>query len=334
MTASGTLEWRETPLHELRADEVSLRPLYGAIKHGTEFSMAKGTAFSRGPWNAQLQIHDPIQRCAPAEAPVGNMVAGEVIQAGRDAPGFFPGALVYGYAPFGDVVHMRYDRCWKLDDLSCWKTALCLDPARFALASLRDGNLRLGDTAAVFGLGAIGLLAVQMARLAGASRVFALDPVAERRKAAAGYAEVIDPSGTDAGRMIKEATGGRGVDAAIEVSGSAAALQQALRAAAFGGAVVCAAFPPPYPAGVDFGAEAHLNRPQIVFSRAVSDPNRDHPRWDARRIETCCRKLIAHRSITGEKIIDRVIEYQHLPEAFLQAMNNPSYAVKLGVTFH
>ena len=46
----------------------------------------------------------------------------------------------------------------------------CLDPAVMPLA-MRDAQVRLGDQVAVFGLGAIGLMATQMARIAGAERV-------------------------------------------------------------------------------------------------------------------------------------------------------------------
>ena len=57
-----------------------------------------------------------------------------------------------------------------------WQSAVCLDPADFALAALRDAGLRLGDGVAIFGLGAIALVAVQLARLAGAGTIIGVDP--------------------------------------------------------------------------------------------------------------------------------------------------------------
>ncbi len=44
-----------------------------------------------------------------------------------------------------------------------------MDPAHVAFVAMRDGNVRLGDDVAVFGLGAIGLLTVQAAHAAGAA---------------------------------------------------------------------------------------------------------------------------------------------------------------------
>ena len=118
------------------------------------------------------------------------------------------------------------------------------DPARFALAAVHDAQIKLGDRVAVFGMGAIGLLALQMARLNGARQVLAIDPIAQRRTLAkqVGADIVIDPSACDAGLAIKEATGGHGVDVALEISGIYSALQHAIRCVQREGTVVTASY--------------------------------------------------------------------------------------------
>jgi len=343
--APGKLEWRDGKEPLPKEGRVVVRPVYGAIKHGTEFSMVSGKAYLRGPWDAQMGLHEKPSPGAAAlsgggpapgdfrEAAVGNMVAG-VVEEDRTGT-FAPGEWVYGYSPFGHRVAVPPGRLWRLEDRKRWKSLVCLDPARFALGAVRDGGLRLGDRVAVFGLGAIGLLAVQMARLAGAALIVGLDPVTARRDAAAalGADLVLDPRQGDPGRELKRACGGQGPDVVIDFSGTAAALQQVLRGVAFGGTVVCAAFPAPFPAGLDFGAEAHMNRPQIVFSRAGSDPSRDHPRWSGGRIEEECRRLLEEGRLDGSLIVDRVVPYDELKAAFLDVMNDPAAAIKLGVVF-
>ena len=76
------------------------------------------------------------------------------------------------------------------------------------------------------------------------------------------------------------------------------ALQAAIRGVAFGGTVVAGAAPAPYGPGLDLGAEAHYNRPNLIFSRACSDPNREYPRWNENRVY---RHLLAtaHRGKTN-----------------------------------
>jgi len=341
-TAPGVFEWQETAIPSPGSGEVLIRSRYGAVKHGTEFSMIKGVSAARGLWNSELQLHEGAaenihsqEAVSPQpKVTVGNMICGDVEQVGPGVHNVRQGDRVYTYASFAQYVSAAQERTWKLPDVD-WRSALCLDPARFAFAALRDGDLRLGDTVAVFGLGAIGLLSVQMAVLAGSGHVIALDPLKSRRAAAMklGAHVSIDPRQGDTGRKIKSSTGGRGVDVAIELSGAAAALQAGLRGIAFGGTVVCAAFPSPYPAGLDFGAEAHMNRPQIVFSRAVSDPNRDHPRWSAARIEEHCRSLIESGRLDGPAIIDKVVPYENLKTEYRSAMDDPSTVIKLGVEF-
>ena len=108
--------------------------------------------------------------------------------------------------------------------------ARALDPADFALGAVRDGHLRLGDVVAVFGMGAIGLVALQLAKLAGAHPVIAVDPLPLRLRVAqeCGADLVLDPSSCDAGLEIKKATAKRGADVCIEYSGHYLGLQGAL----------------------------------------------------------------------------------------------------------
>jgi len=357
--APGKLEWREVPVPEPGPDEVVVRSQYGAVKQGTEFSMVKGTASLRGVWNEELRLHERVSRCraagdrgthsgaeAGADAgsevgapefvpfPVGNMIAGEVGMAGADVEAFAPGDPVFGYAPCSEYVCIHRGRLRRLSGMG-WKSALCLDPARFSLGAVRDGTIRLGDTVAVFGLGAIGLISVRMAVLSGARLVFGIDPIETRRRIAVqmGAAEGLSPAECDIGRELKLRTEGTGVDVSVELSGSVGALQGCLRGTAFGGRVVCGAFPAPFPAGLDFGAEAHMNCLNIAFSRAGSDPNRDHPRWSSDRIENECYRMIETGQLDGNAIIDRVVPYKDFKQEYELVMADPARAVKLGVDF-
>ena len=63
------------------------------------------------------------------------------------------------------------------------------------------------------------------------------------------------------------------------------------------GIVVAGAWPGSYPAGLDFGAEAHMNRPRIIFSRACSEPNPDYPNWDENRIFDVVWRLLSNGAL-------------------------------------
>ncbi len=98
-----------------------------------------------------------------------------------------------------------------------------------------------GRTVAVVGCGPVGLMAVLAARELGAERVFALDALPERLALAERWgAEPVDVRGdgrNDAAAAIREATGGRGADAAVEAVGSPEATRLAFDLVRPGGTI-------------------------------------------------------------------------------------------------
>jgi L-iditol 2-dehydrogenase len=120
-----------------------------------------------------------------------------------------------------------------------------LEPLGVALHVLDLTHLRIGDTVAVIGCGPIGLGAVQLARVAGAAQVIAVEPLGHRREAAERYgADVVLDAGNERVRDgLDDATNGRGVDAVIEAAGTDAAVALAVHAARPGGRVVLAGIP-------------------------------------------------------------------------------------------
>jgi threonine dehydrogenase-like Zn-dependent dehydrogenase len=200
---------------------------------------------------------------------------------------------------------------------------------------LRDGHVRIGDAVAVFGMGAIGLLVVQLAKLAGAYPVIAVDPLPARRALAraCGADLLIDPTAEDTGLAIKEATGKRGADVCIEYSGSHHALQAALRGVAYLGKVVAGAWPGAYPAGLDLGAEAHMNRPSIIFSRACSEPNPEHPNWNEERIFEVAWRYLSSGALQTVPLVQPIVDFDDLITAYPKIATSPHEIVKLGVRF-
>jgi Zn-dependent alcohol dehydrogenase len=112
-------------------------------------------------------------------------------------------------------------------------------------AVLNTARVEPGASVLVMGLGGIGLAAVQGARIAGAARIFASDPLAARRKAAEafGATDLLDPAQDDVAARVRAATG-VGVDYAFETAGRASLVGVGLAAARNGGTVVCVGAPP------------------------------------------------------------------------------------------
>lgn len=103
------------------------------------------------------------------------------------------------------------------------------------------GDLKPGETVAVFGCGGLGLHAVMLAKMLGAERVFAVDVREEALKRARAYGadETIPVGGeTPPYKQIRELTGGRGVDVAIELVGREDAIEEGSKCLAHRGRLV------------------------------------------------------------------------------------------------
>ena len=155
-----------------------------------------------------------------------------------------------------------------------------------ALCGIHDSGIRVGDRVLVTGLGAIGLMAAQLARLQGAGWVVCSDPIARRRELATTHGAdlVIDPTAEDVGLTVKRHTGGQGADVSVEASGSYAALHDALRATAYGGTVASLAYYTGTAEALHLQGEWHRNQLTLISSRNVNDPLRADPRWDSERM--------------------------------------------------
>jgi|SRR5580700_5417629 2-desacetyl-2-hydroxyethyl bacteriochlorophyllide A dehydrogenase len=104
--------------------------------------------------------------------------------------------------------------------------------------AVAHAGLRSGDTAAILGLGPVGLCAVQAARAAGATQVFAIDTVSDRLDMARQFGAVaIHLTDEDPKRAVRAATGGLGVDVAVDAVGDPGPLALAISLARDAGTV-------------------------------------------------------------------------------------------------
>jgi S-(hydroxymethyl)glutathione dehydrogenase/alcohol dehydrogenase len=103
-----------------------------------------------------------------------------------------------------------------------------------------QAGLRAAETVAVVGVGGVGSNVIQLARLAGAARIVAVDVRREKLDAARalGATDGVDASHGDAVAEVRRLTGGEGVDVAFEALGRAETVTAAFRMARDGGRVV------------------------------------------------------------------------------------------------
>ncbi len=117
--------------------------------------------------------------------------------------------------------------------------AALTEPLAIAAHAVRRAPLDFNDVVVVVGAGNIGLLVVQLLRIAGAGRIVAVDPDKGRRTLALalGADHALDADGETL-EAIAEMSGGRGADVSFEIVGTSGALNTALGCVRKGGAVV------------------------------------------------------------------------------------------------
>jgi S-(hydroxymethyl)glutathione dehydrogenase/alcohol dehydrogenase len=107
-------------------------------------------------------------------------------------------------------------------------------------AALNSAAVRPGSTVAVIGCGGVGQSVIQGSRIAGAARIFAVDPIELKRTTAAalGATDLVDPADGDPVAQVRSMTDGRGADYAFEVIGRPETIKQAYDVARRGGTAV------------------------------------------------------------------------------------------------
>jgi 2-desacetyl-2-hydroxyethyl bacteriochlorophyllide A dehydrogenase len=203
-----------------------------------------------------------------------------------------------------------------------------------ALNAVLAADVHVGETVAIFGQGVLGLLATQLATANG-GRVVAVDGIAARRAHAAGSgaAVCLDPVVDDVGATCRDLTGGRGADVCIEISGSYAALHEAVRSCAPGGRVVAAGFYQGDGLGLRLGEEFHHNRVQLVPSQIGAPPLGLAPRWTPERLHTTVIELVAAGRLDVLRLVSNVVPVRHAADAYETLDADPAAALQIVLDF-
>src|SRR5918997_5213344 len=200
------LRLADQPTRPLGPGEVRLRARLSGISHGTELSLYRGTsAFTDKVFDRGLRafVEPPAGSAAAYPVTLGYEMVAEVTEVAPDVTEVQVGDLVHTGAPHQEETVLDLAASLRatyplvrLPTAERPERALFISLAAVALQAVHDAEMKLGDAVSVHGLGAIGLLTVQMCRLEGIQNVFALDPDPERRKLAAtlGASHVLDPT--------------------------------------------------------------------------------------------------------------------------------------------
>lgn len=333
----GFESFEDLPLapHQLR-----LRTLYSGISAGTELTAYRGSnPYLHKRWDPARKLFVPAKQPA-LTYPIsgwGYEEVGEVIELGSEVQAVSLGDIVYG--TWGHRTHHILEEEYARPRIK----PAGLDPilaiyshlGPIALNGILDANIHVGETVAVFGLGVLGQIIAQLARLSGA-HVVGVDLIEKRLEMARELGAIEhgfnSRDGSPAER-IKDLTNGRGADVTIEVSGNARALHEAVRATAYSARVVVLGFFQGEAQGLLLGEEFHHNRISLVCSQISNvDPALSY-RWDRLRLIHTIMDLQAQGSLNLRPVITHVIPFEQAAQGFQILDETPDQALQIVLDF-
>lgn len=221
--------------------------------------------------------HGQIGRYVVKEPIVlGHEVAGEIVEVGKAVTHLAPGDRVavepgvtcgrceycksgrYNLCPdvvflatppvngaWAEYIVMPSDYLFKLPDSMSFEAGALLEPLSVGFHAMQRGEAKPFDRLLITGLGPIGLLAGQAAKLFGITEIYGTDTVAYRRELALemGFKAVFDPSTDQVADRLDELTGGAGITLVVESSGNARAMADTVKLVKRGGRIVFVGLP-------------------------------------------------------------------------------------------
>lgn len=250
-------ELRQYPLRQLRPGELLIKARCSLVSTGTETTLYvshrwdasrnNGSTTASYPINDQWDFEDygrgdtwDIDRNRRFP---GYALAGDIISCGDgDVRGFAVGDRVitlHHHANFA-ITPAHPAITLKIPDGVTYEAATFCVLGSVSLHAIHRANLQLSEDVVVMGAGIVGLLAVQLARLAGATQVISVDLSPRRLELAhkIGADFTINPLREDLVGLVRKYSGGDGASCVIEAVGNPAVLQSCMQVCAPGARVV------------------------------------------------------------------------------------------------
>lgn len=327
------------------ANEVKIRTICSGISHGTEMNVYRGAApFFRRKSDPETRLFVdagqgdtwkyPIYSSDPGVWYMGYASVGKVIETGANVTKVKKGDRVICQAPHQSEAVKTEEDVVILPMGIEPEHAITLTNLITAYNGIMDTRILLGETVVVSGLGMLGQMVVQMVKMSGAAKVYGIDMIDKRLKAALenGCDEVFSPLTTkDIAMEIRKRTNNRGADKVIEVTGNAKALQEAMRLAAPETTITALGWYQGQLKDVDLSEEFHHNRLGIKQSQTnFVDPSLRHL-WDYnRRVESCLEIM---KKLKFTNLITHRIPYDDVAEAYRIVDQHPEDVIQVVITY-
>ena len=322
--SKGKAVLKEFEIPQLKADEVLLENDYSAVSAGTERANL-------------LALPNTVVAEKGFPFVPGYSASGRVIAVGKDVTNLEIGnRVVVNWGGHRSHNIRKANTVLKIEDDSIdLLDASFAHIASFAFLGVRKLRIEIGESAMIAGMGILGAFAVQIANLSGAIPVIVsdFDPVRRDLALQLGATAAFSPDEKDFVENVKVATGGSGPNAVVEVTGSAAALQQALEYIAWEGRISLLGCTRISDVPIDFYKYVHRRGISLLGAHTFTRSKQESApgRWTEHDDYRTFLKLVTAGKLQVRPLISEVVSPEDAPEVYgsLAEMKNPP----LGIAF-
>lgn len=221
------------------------------------------------------------------------------------------------HGAFAEYIVVPQRILYPLPDTVTFRDAAMVEPLSIAFHAIRRSPVALGSSALVVGAGMIGLLLIQLLKLAGCSQIIAVDLIPQKLELAQKYGATSQLRADEAEVVAKifELTQGRGVDIAFEVVGIEPTLQMAISGLKKGGTLTMVGNLAPE---VKFPLQAAVTR-QLTMNGSCSSAG-EYPD---------CLSLLASGKVKMDDFISAVAPLEEGPQWFQRLYNKEPGLLKV-----
>lgn len=339
---------------KIRVEEVSSMPLndvsvriksmYSGLSHGTEMCVYRGQApFFKGVIDSKTNLYKeadekhvwnyPIRSSDEGVWYMGYALVGTVIEIGSKVKSVKEGDIVYSSSPHQSEVVVPESDVIKLPDNIPPEHGVFFTNIMTVHNAILDSKIKLGDVIFISGMGVLGQLAVQMAKMSGAFRVYGMDIIDKRLSIAKenGLDRSFNPNSCkDIALAVRKFTNNKGPDVVLEISGNDKALYESLRVAPLDGLVVAVSWYMGRLASVDMST-LHSARVGFKHSHTSSISPEFRHLWDDKRRKDVCLEMLP--SLNLSNVITHRIPHSNIAEAFRIVDENPEDILQVVLTY-
>jgi 2-desacetyl-2-hydroxyethyl bacteriochlorophyllide A dehydrogenase len=308
-TAPGQVVMEEREINYPGTGQVLVRSLFTLVSTGTELTALMGNFPLSSVWARYVRY--------PFSPGYDNV--GEVIALGEGIEGLEVGEKIFCWAPHGQFALVDSKRVYKVSEDVPLQEVTFAALGQIALNGVRLGEIALGESVVIIGLGPVGQLALQFVRLSGSFPIIAVDLSEKRLEIARSHGAdfTLGSRGENSEEEIRHLTRGRMADVVFEVTGNQKVIPWALRLLKRRGKLVILGSPRGK-VEVDFHDEAHTLGLRIIGAHNSMHTPYETPynQWTLERDLELFLDLLRSGRVRVKDLISHVFPWWEAPKAY------------------